>query len=265
VRLRQICLNLLGNAVKFTDRGWVALRVMLAPGEVPSSTVRLRFEVADTGIGIEPDKQQLIFESFRQADGSVTRRFGGTGLGLSISSRLVTMMGGTLSVQSAPGRGSTFTFDLPVAIAAVQQVEKRTPDPCLAALPPDLRVLVAEDNPINQKVVLMLLERLGVHADLVGDGQQAVERTARDHYDVVLMDVQMPVLDGLAATRAIRDRERATGADRLPIIALTARAMAEDSTQCTEAGMDGFVTKPIDRSLLVREITGLVPESAVLA
>jgi signal transduction histidine kinase/CheY-like chemotaxis protein/streptogramin lyase len=258
LRLRQVCLNLLGNAIKFTDRGWVVLNVAPAPGETMTEGLRLRFAVTDTGIGIPVQQQRLIFESFRQADGSTTRRYGGTGLGLSISSRLVAMMGGTLTVTSAVGQGSTFAFDAQFALAPASVASTTQPAPAGAILPPGLRILVAEDNAINQMVIRKLLERQQAVVDLVTDGQQAVERTARQQYDAVLMDLQMPVMDGLAATRAIRLREAAGGEPRVPIIALTARAMAEDAANCRQAGMDGFVTKPVDQLLLNQALVAVI-------
>ncbi len=258
LRLRQVCLNLIGNAIKFTDQGWVLLNVAPAPGDPAAGAIRLRFTVTDTGIGIPADQQRLIFEAFRQADGSTTRRFGGTGLGLSISSRLVSMMDGQLAVTSTVGQGSSFSFEARFTLAASSAAAPVAAASSGAILPPGLRILVAEDNPINQAVVKKLLERQQAVVELVTDGRQAVERTARERYDAVLMDVQMPVMDGLTATRAIRARELASGEPRVPIIALTARAMAEDAANCRQAGMDGFVTKPVDRLLLAQALAAVI-------
>ncbi|MEZ4386741.1 MAG: two-component regulator propeller domain-containing protein [Candidatus Krumholzibacteriia bacterium] len=245
MRLQQILVNLLGNAIKFTETGSVTLRVAVA------AEGRLRFAVVDTGIGIAPAKQRVIFEAFRQADGSTTRQYGGTGLGLSISASLVRLMGGELAVRSDVDRGSEFFFNVPL-----EQVVEGAPEAAAAAardhaLPVGLRVLVAEDNPVNQKVIQLQLDRLGHRVELVADGRQAVERTGRGDLDIVLMDVQMPVMDGLQATRAIRQREQVLRSGRLPIVALTARAMREDAQACLDAGMDAFVSKPVDRRQLV--------------
>ncbi len=252
VRLQQILINLLGNAIKFTETGRVTLRVEPALGETwrGGEFTRLRFAVTDTGIGIAHDKQDVIFEAFRQADGSTTRRFGGTGLGLSISASLARLMGGELRVDSSVGQGSTFHFEAVFGITANLEAEIETVT-ATGATARGLTVLVAEDNPVNQKVVRMLLSRLGHTAVIVDDGCTALERSADPNIDLVLMDVQMPVMDGLAATRAIREREARNGCDRLPVVALTARAMREDVRSCREAGMDGFVAKPVKRDELV--------------
>jgi len=253
VRLQQILINLLGNAIKFTTSGSVLLRVEPADGTAWSNSreASLRFSVIDTGIGIAPDKQRVIFEAFRQADGSTTRQFGGTGLGLSISASLAKIMGGELTVTSEVGQGSTFAFNAKFeessAGLAVQDDEETLNT---AELPP-LSVLVAEDNPVNQKVISLLLERLGHRVELVANGREALIRSADSSIDLVLMDVQMPEMDGLEATLAIRQRENVDCGRRLPVIALTARAMREDVRACREAGMDGFVSKPVDRDQLV--------------
>jgi signal transduction histidine kinase/CheY-like chemotaxis protein/streptogramin lyase len=267
VRLQQILVNLLGNAIKFTEAGRVSLDVSLV-GEAPAEDaeyVRLRFAVTDTGIGIAPEKQRVIFEAFRQADGSTTRRFGGTGLGLSISASLAQLMGGELAVDSAVGSGSTFHFEAVFGLCA--DAASREPErvPVATSTTPRLLVLVAEDNPVNQKVVALLLERLGHDVVLVDDGLGALERSVAGDVDLLLMDVQMPVMDGLAATRAIRDREEREGSPRLPIVALTARAMREDVRACWDAGMDGFVSKPVDRDQLVATIDDVLAKQVTPA
>ena len=243
VRLGQILLNLTGNAVKFTERGGVTVEV-----SVLASTARevaIEFAVRDTGIGIPLNKQQTIFEAFSQADGSTTRRFGGTGLGLSISARLVTLMGGKLQVESQEGKGSCFRF-----IAHMQVANRRIPAPATAppALPPhfphELRVLLVEDNAVNQKVAVHILQKHGHRVTVAGNGREAMEALLRDRFDVVLMDVQMPEMNGLEATAAIRRTERGTH-HHVPIIAMTAHAMKGDREQCLEAGMDAYLTKPI--------------------
>ncbi len=244
LRLRQILLNLVGNAIKFTDRGTVRLGVAaLAETE---QTVELRFEVSDTGIGIPPHIRQKLFRSFSQADTSINRRYGGSGLGLAICRRLVELQGGHIGVESEAGTGSTFWFSLPYAIA---RDERPTPPrlPVATGLPP-LRILLAEDNAVNRKVAVALLERWGHRVQAVVNGHEAVE-AARDRiFDLILMDMQMPEMDGLEATGRIRalPDERA----RVPIIALTANAMPGDEQHCLAAGMNGYVSKPIELDTL---------------
>ena len=215
-------------------------------------TLRLHFEVSDTGVGIAPEKQKLIFDAFSQADGSTARRFGGTGLGLTISSRLVELMGGTIWVESALGRGSSFHFTaslregnseverLASQLSTSPMVTRQT----VLKKVKKLRVLLAEDNAINQKIACRFLEKEGHHVTLACDGRQALAAIERENFDVVLMDVQMPEMDGFEATAAIRAQERDTG-KRLPILAMTAHAMAGDRERCLAAGMDGYIAKPI--------------------
>ena len=239
-RLRQVLLNLINNALKFTSAGSVRASVMLER-ELEGRAV-VRFEVTDTGIGLSSEQQKLIFEPFRQADGSVTRRYGGTGLGLAICSNLVELMGGRISVTSQPGEGSTFSFVMNCAIysgdeAAEQRAAKQARRGAGAR---KLRVLLAEDNRVNQLLVVRLLEARGHEVTVAGDGRAAVDRAAHDNYDVILMDVQMPEMDGLEATRTLRAR-----GVRAPIIAMTAHAMQGDRDRCLSAGMDAYVSKPI--------------------
>ena len=250
MRLQQVLINLLGNAIKFTPQGEVSLRVTVPPAGRAADYVRLRFAVSDTGIGIPADKQKLIFEAFRQADGSTTRQYGGTGLGLTISASLVNLMGGQLNVHSSVGEGSTFEFEAVCSLAAAGTVPEQVAAES-GAQSTSWTVLVAEDNPVNQKVVQLILERLGHHVLVVDNGADALARAAAGDVDLVLMDVQMPVMDGLAATKAIREREAAGSGRRLPVVALTARAMREDMLACEEAGMDGFVAKPVQRAQLM--------------
>jgi two-component system, sensor histidine kinase len=247
MRIRQILINLLANAIKFTESGTVTLAVSL----VPQTAARIRFEVRDTGIGIPADKHRLIFEGFSQADGSTTRRFGGTGLGLSITARLVALMGGTISLESAPGRGSCFSVELPLRPAAV--AAPAAPELLRTQLPPGLRVLVAEDNRVNQLVARRMLERLGHKVIVVENGAAAVAAYTNDRFDVVLMDVQMPEMDGLEATRQIRAIEAERGI-HIPVVALTAHAMKGDRERCEAASMDGYAVKPISLDDLCAEI-----------
>ena len=257
-RVQQVLVNLLGNAVKFTERGGVTVTVRTRPATAPG---RYAFEVAvrDTGIGIAPEEQSRLFQPFTQADSSTTRRFGGTGLGLAISRQLLELMGGNIRLESAPGRGSVFIFELELAIAApapgpVAAVAR----PAAVALPsataPAVRVLVAEDNAANQLVIQMLLEKLGVACVLVGDGRAAVEMLAREEFAAVLMDCQMPVLDGYEATRQIRGGLAGAGKVRQPVIAVTAHAAVAEREKCFAAGVDEYLTKPISLDSLRRAL-----------
>jgi len=239
-RLRQIVLNLLSNAIKFTSAGEIVLRAAVERREAASQL--LTVEVRDTGIGIAPEQMSRLFSSFNQADASISRRYGGTGLGLAISKRLVELMGGTIQVESKPGEGSRFRFTVLLAPAREPALQPKSIAPALRASP--LRVLLAEDNIINQKVVLKLLEKMGVKADLVRDGSEAIAAVERNRYDLVLMDVQMPAVDGVTATQEIRSR---VPADRQPVICgLTAHATTDYRDVCLRAGMNGYLTKPLE-------------------
>jgi two-component system, sensor histidine kinase and response regulator len=246
LRLGQILFNLVGNAIKFTGQGGVTLRAR-AVGETPEA-VQVRFEVSDTGIGIDPEAQTRLFRSFEQADNSMTRKYGGTGLGLAITKRLVHMMGGEIGVESTPGQGSTFWFVLPL--------KRREPDAVLPATFTGLkakqrlqteyagtRLLLAEDEPIAQIVSCGLLEDVGLVVDLAEDGQQALELAKQNTYALILMDMQMPHLNGVEATQSIR-------ADSLnkttPILAMTANAFDEDRQVCIDAGMNEHISKPVN-------------------
>jgi PAS domain S-box-containing protein len=246
-RLRQVLLNLVGNAVKFTAQGTVALALTLV--EESAEGVLLRVAVCDTGIGIAPEVQARLFAPFTQADASTTRRYGGTGLGLAICKRLVELMGGTIGAQSTPGAGSTFWFTLRLARRVDGVVRPARPMIEPAGVGPRGRrgrILVAEDNAINRLVAEGLLESLGYAVQTVETGRQAVEAVRAATYDLVLMDLHMPDLDGFAATAAIRQQERAAGqARRLPIVALTADALAGDAEKSVAAGMDGHLSKPL--------------------
>jgi signal transduction histidine kinase len=258
-RLRQVLLNLLSNAVKFTERGYVAVDASLACRS--GDLAEMRFSVRDTGIGIPAEMQEAIFQPFTQADSSTTRRYGGTGLGLSICRRLVALMEGTLQVKSEPPGGSTFSFTVRLPIAAVAESPAPAAERCLPRSQRPLRILLAEDNPVNRKVALRLLERMGHQVDAAWDGQQAVAAVEQTEYDLVLMDCQMPNMDGYAATRAIRRLERGR---RLPIAAMTANAMPDDRQRCQEAGMDGFLAKPVSTRHLYDLLEGLRSGPAAL-
>ncbi len=258
-RLRQVVVNLVGNAIKFTEHGEVAVEVEVE--KWAEDVICLHFAVRDTGIGIPADKQQLIFAPFSQADGSMTRKYGGTGLGLTISSQLVTMMGGRLWVESAEGCGSTFHFTVQVGVQR-EAAGKATPvQPPAASFERkgQLSILLAEDNVVNQKLAVRLLEKWGHQVVVVGNGKEALAVLEQQRFDVVLMDVQMPEMDGLEATATIRAREQATNR-RLPIIAMTAHAMKGDQERCLAAGMDGYLTKPLQTKELRAILESFLPK-----
>jgi signal transduction histidine kinase/CheY-like chemotaxis protein len=257
-RMTQVLMNLIGNAMKFTEAGHVSLQVTLDACDSPE-TASLRFTVKDTGIGIAHEHQTRIFEPFRQADGSTTRRYGGTGLGLSISMRIVNRMGGRLWVESEAGKGSTFAFTAPFGIRSTAlSAAPAGSSTSVAGAVADagegiLRVLLAEDNGVNQALAAGLLRRDGHVVTIVDNGVAAVAAAATGMFDVVLMDVQMPEMSGLDATAGIRAHELTTGA-HLPIIAMTAHAMEGDRNRCLAAGMDDYLAKPIGRDALRRAV-----------
>ncbi len=259
-RVRQILTNLVGNAVKFTESGKVTVTLQLAGDE--GDWVTIRSFVADTGVGIPEEKREMVFEPFAQVDGSLARKYGGTGLGLPIAQSLVKLMDGDLSLESEFGAGSVFSFSIrlrrqgveaggPQAETGSEQTDADSPKP--PALLRKLRILAADDHPVNQLMVRRFLERLGHSVELVQDGEEALERLRSQTYDLVLMDVQMPGMDGLAATAREREREKSTGA-HIPIIAMTAHSMPGDRERFLEAGMDGYISKPIRLSDLVTAI-----------
>jgi len=279
-RLRQVLFNLVGNAVKFTERGEVAITVARARGgETCAKSCVLHFTVRDSGIGISTEAQGRLFRAFSQADGSTSRRFGGTGLGLVISKKLIELMGGEIEIESAPGAGSTFSFSVKLALgengdtlpAPASARGVRVPDAAAkreAAGP--RRVLLVEDNRVNQEVGKAMLRALGFETDVMPDGRAGLEAALGRRYDIVLMDCQMPEMDGYQATAAIRAREgelAAQGRDgasappRMTIIALTANAMKGDRERCIEAGMDDYLAKPFRKDQLEQVLARWVPAS----
>lgn len=258
LRLRQILVNLVNNAIKFTEQGEVSLDVGVE--STSPHGMLLHFAVRDTGIGIPADKLTTVFEAFEQVDNSPTRRHEGTGLGLAICSRLVELMQGRIWVNSELGRGSTFHFT--ARFAAAQDVPASPPRRELppAAVTP-MRILLAEDSVINQKLAVGLLERAGHRVSVVPNGREAVLATAQESFDLVLMDLQMPEMDGLTAIAAIRQREQQTGR-HLPVLAMTAHALDGDQERCLAAGMDGYVAKPVRLQELNNAIRGVVEQGA---
>jgi PAS domain S-box-containing protein len=252
-RLRQVLLNLVGNAIKFTESGEVTLRV--APDENAALPGALRFTISDTGIGIPGEKLGAVFERFTQADSSTTRKHGGSGLGLTISKRLVELMGGRIWVESEVGKGSVFSFAVPLEIwrRATQQAAVLVgtdPEPPLRAL----QILVVEDSPDNRTITVAFLKDTPYQVEIAENGALAYEKFIAGHYDLVLMDRQMPVMDGLTATRAIRQWEQANHRPPTPIIALTASALKGDQEKCVAAGCTGYLTKPIKQQVLLQAI-----------
>ncbi|MGZ8259756.1 MAG: ATP-binding protein [Caldimonas sp.] len=248
VRLRQVLVNLLHNAVKFTERGRIVLDVIVLAGS--ADAVQLRFEVRDTGIGISEDQFDSVFDAFTQVDASSTRRHGGSGLGLAIVKELAELMGGRVGVDSRVDQGSTFWFELPVRRANAPKPQAVQPRDGTV---PAARILLAEDDSVNQLVVAGMLKKMGCLVDVVDDGGAARDAAARNRYDLILMDCHMPGMDGFEATRRIRDASRGRGV-RTPIVAITADALAGDRERCLEAGMDDYMTKPVSAAQLAAAV-----------
>ena len=271
-RLRQILTNLVSNAIKFTQHGKVDLEVKLAPEEGASGHAQpgmLYFSVTDTGIGVNPEKAASLFQSFTQADSSTTRKYGGTGLGLAISKQLVEMMGGTIGLRSEPGRGSCFHFSIRAGAAAHAEASPLAAPLADASAQPrriEARVLLAEDNMVNQELAVAMLEDFGCEVAVARDGREAVAAAERGQFDLILMDCQMPEMDGFEATRALREAEAADAAPgksvRVPIIALTANAMEGDRERCLAAGMDDYLAKPFKQEQLWSLMTHWIKPAA---
>lgn len=256
-RLQQILLNLLGNAIKFTETGEVCLNISLQSDTTEQEQTVLLIAVRDTGIGIALDKQVAIFQPFQQADSSINRRYGGTGLGLAISSQLVKMMGGELQVESTLGKGSIFHFSLPFK-RNLQTLHKPITNPTtLDVSKRPLHILLAEDNPINQMLALHLLHKVGHQVEVAENGQQAIHHWQQNKPQVILMDMQMPIMDGIEATIKIRQLEQSTHRFATPIIALTANAREVDKQRCLDAGMNGFLSKPFNAQDLLNVLEQL--------
>jgi signal transduction histidine kinase len=255
LRLGQILFNLVGNAIKFTELGNVTLRARVM--EETHEAVQVRFEVSDTGIGIEPEALTRLFQSFEQADNSMTRKYGGTGLGLAISKRLVQLMGGEIGVESSPGQGSTFWFVVPLkrrepdAVEQTPAVVEQSADLRLSDEYAGTRVLVVEDEPITQEVSRLLLEDVGFVVDTADDGLQALELAKQNGYALILMDMQMPHLNGVEASKAIRMNSLNK---ETPILAMTANAFDEDRQVCLDAGMNDHIAKPVDPDKLYETV-----------
>jgi CheY-like chemotaxis protein len=262
VRLKQILTNLVSNAVKFTSTGFVSLTA--APGPDMNGAPTLRFSIEDTGIGFDCETRDRLFSRFEQADGAITRKFGGSGLGLAISRQLAEMMGGELDCESEPGGGSAFILTIPFlpveqpAAAGLSSVEADEGEQA------PIRVLLADDHPVNRKVVEMILAQAPVEVVSVEDGAQAVQACRDGDYDLILMDMQMPVMDGLTATREIRLHEAAMGLGRTPIVMLTANALPEHIAMGEAAGADRHLAKPFDAAELLELVIAL-PRAAAEA
>jgi signal transduction histidine kinase/CheY-like chemotaxis protein/HPt (histidine-containing phosphotransfer) domain-containing protein len=273
-RLRQVIINLTGNAIKFTEQGEVELRISPVPVSGGDNTIErgdkwtalLHFSISDTGIGISPDKTAMIFESFTQADSTTTRRYGGTGLGLTISKKIVEMMGGDIWVESQPGIGSTFHFTAGFGIAGETSDGEVLLKPCVTKCDrhpksrKEINILLAEDNILNQMVAVRILEKEGYSVKVAENGREAVESLQKQKFDLVLMDIQMPEMNGIEATQAIRNSKDAMIDPEIPIIALTAHAFKEDRETCLSAGMNEYIAKPLKKTEFLKIVSQFITD-----
>jgi CheY-like chemotaxis protein len=252
LRLTQVLNNLISNAIKFTDQGSVTVKAELA--EQTAKAAIIRFQVTDTGIGIDVNTIDTLFQPFTQADGSIVRRFGGTGLGLSIAHNLVELMGGSITVSSLPGKGSSFAFTVTLDLPDSASHLPKQQAPLLADLAVGIRdkqILLVEDNEANQFVARQLLTRAGLQVTIANNGKEAIDKMQQQQYDLILMDMQMPVMDGIQATLLIRQMPEGK---ELPIIAMTAAASEADRDCCLKAGMDDYISKPIIATELLEKM-----------
>jgi CheY-like chemotaxis protein len=254
-RVSQVLLNLIGNAIKFTEKGFI--RIQVEPTS-QASKPKIKFTVQDTGMGLSQTSIDKLFKPFTHADGSTARRFGGTGLGLSISKRLVEMMGGEIGVESKVGHGSSFWFTIQFEPSASSSPESKESTTSPSTIPNTLNklILVAEDNVINLLLITTLLQKLGYRVESAGNGKIVLDALAKKHFDLILMDCQMPEMDGFQTTLVIREQEKRTG-QHIPIFALTANVMSEDQQRCLDSGMDGYLSKPLKKEVLVKVLTDL--------
>lgn len=260
-RVRQIVMNFVSNAIKFTEKGAVHIKVSSGAAAAPGHAA-IRIAISDSGCGIPPGKIGSLFQQFVQADASTTRRYGGTGLGLAISKRLAEMMGGSVGAVSDVGKGSTFWAELQLRLAEVPFETNKPKQWAVAPLDRCLRVLVVEDNLINQKLTMRILQRLGCQFEVANNGAEAVDLYSKMAFDAVLMDCQMPICDGYEATAAIRQLETDNRKARVPIVALTAHAADVDRDRCFAVGMDIYLTKPISVERLREVLSGISVNSA---
>jgi CheY-like chemotaxis protein/anti-sigma regulatory factor (Ser/Thr protein kinase) len=269
VRVRQVLTNLIGNAIKFTTEGSVTVQTEALLVAHDEQTVMLRVSITDTGIGFDPSRTEALFSPFTQADGSVTRSFGGTGLGLAITRSLVQLMGGDVTAQGHPGQGACFVVNFPMEKATRELAHLMAQaDVPLPVMPQSevspLKVLLVEDHDINRKLAEIMLQRMGCHYATAQDGQEALDRMAGEHFDVVLMDVMMPVMDGITALGHLREREAATGQHSV-VLMVTAHAMTGDRERFLAAGADGYVSKPMSQTALQAEIDRVLAQRAAHA
>lgn len=262
VRIRQIIINLIGNAIKFTEKGDIILGVkQIADQTLKKDTVKLMFSIKDSGIGMTEEQQGKIFESFSQADSSTTRKYGGTGLGLAICKQLSELMGGGIKVESEPGKGSTFSFTVIFKQGDPKKIEeiKKEKTIDIKDVKP-LKILLAEDNKMNIKLALTFLERAKHKVSVANNGQEALEILKDKNFDIILMDVEMPIMDGIEATKLIRKGESGKDKHNIPIIAMTAHSLPEYREKVLSAGMNDFITKPIDLAKLNRILAKIIPD-----